>query len=71
MGNEVNMFSAPLSEEEQIELSNVLDHFFQLYQNGFADQIVEDGADETSDNLCDELKDLYELVNQLIDRAIE
>ena len=66
----LNMFRSPMSEEKQIELSNALDDFIQAYESKFYNQIVEDDADETSYRLCSEFKGLYNLVDDLVVRAL-
>ena len=66
----VNMFLIPMTESEQIELSDALDDFLQAYENEFFDLILEDDRDETSDTLCYEFKELYELIKKLSDRVI-
>lgn len=63
---ELNFFRVQMTEEEQLELSTELDRFLQMYENDFENQ----GADEeVSDALKHELKNLYDLVWTLEDRA--
>lgn len=66
----LNIFQIPMTESEQIELSDALDNFSQAYENEFFDLILEGEREETSNALCYEFKELYELINKLSDRAI-
>jgi len=67
--NHVNLFKKPMSEQEQLELSDKLDDFLQMYENGFADQLSGDVEDD-ADYLTYEFKALYQIVKMLEDRAI-
>lgn len=69
MDEKVNFFAHPMSEEEQLELSDLLDKFFLMYENGF-DCLIGDIDDDT-DFLKYEFKGLYEMVSMLSDRAIK
>lgn len=67
---QVNMFKKPMTEQEQLELSDLLDKFLQMYENGFADQLTGD-TDDDADNLKYEFGQLYNLVKMLSDRALD
>lgn len=69
MDEKVNFFAHPMSEEEQLELSDLLDKFFLMYENDF-DCLIGD-IDEDTDFLKYEFKGLYEMVSMLSDRAIK
>ena len=66
--NKVNLFEKPLSETEQLELSDLLDKFFLMYENNF-DCLVGDVTDD-ADFLSYEFKGLYDMVRMLSDRNI-
>ena len=68
MGDKVNLFEKPLSETEQLELSDLLDKFFLMYENNF-DCLVGD-VDDDADFLSYEFKGLYNMVKMLSDRNI-
>lgn len=57
----INFFFAPLDEQQQIDLSDLLDDFIQAYENGFADQ---------EDDLCDSFEGLYDFIKDWQDRAL-
>jgi hypothetical protein len=61
----INIFSN-ITETEQIELSDLLDKFLQLYENDFFD-VVDD--DDDREQLMDEFKHLYNMVDMLQDRS--
>lgn len=69
MDGKVNFFEKPMSEEEQLELSDLLDKFLLTYENDF-DCLIGD-IEEDTDYLKDEFKRFYEMVVMLSDRAIE
>ena len=69
MDDKVNFFEKPMSEEEQLELSDLLDKFLLTYENDF-DCLIGD-IEEDTDYLKDEFKRFYEMVVMLSDRAIE
>lgn len=66
-GEHVNFFFSPLDEQQQIELSNLLDDFLQAYENGFADQV---GDPDDQDTLLYETKQLYDFVKDWEDKAL-
>lgn len=66
-GEHVNLFFSPLSEQQQVELSDLLDDFVIAYENSFADQ-VDDPDDQ--DTLLYETKQLYDFVKDWEDRAL-
>lgn len=67
-GEHVNLFYAPLNEQQQNELSDLLDDLTLVYENGFADQ-VSDPDDQ--DTLLYEFKRLYDFVKEWEDRAYD
>lgn len=67
-GEHVNLFYAPLNEQQQDELSDLLDDVTLLYENNFADQ-VSDPDDQ--DNLMYEFKRLYEFLKEWEGRACD
>ena len=69
MDDKVNFFEKPMSEEEQLELSDLLDKFLLTYENDF-DCLIGD-VEEDTDYLNEEFKRLYEMVSMLSDRAIK
>lgn len=66
-GEHVNLFFSPLDEQQQVELSDLLDDFVIAYENGFADQI---GDSDDQDTLLYESKQLYDFVKDWEDRAL-
>ena len=70
MDEKVNFFTHPMSKEEQLELSDLLDKFFLMYENGFERDLSGDIDDDT-DFLKYEFKGLYEMVSMLSDRALK
>lgn len=66
--DELNLFGKPLSETEQLELSDLLDKFLQAYENNF-DSLTGD-VDDDADFLMYEFKGLYDMVRILSDRNI-
>mgnify|MGYP007106074757 CR=1 FL=1 len=59
-GEHVNLFYAPLDEQQQEEISDLLDDFVIAYENGFADQ----------EDLCDDFESLYDFIKDWEDRAL-
>ena len=57
-----------MSEKEQLELSDLLDKFFLMYENNF-DCLI-GNVDDDADFLSYELKGLYDMVRMLSDRNI-
>lgn len=66
--DKVNLFEKPLSETEQLELSDLLDKFLLAYENNF-DCLIGD-VDDDADFLRYEFKGLYDMVRMLSDRNI-
>lgn len=64
----VNMFEQQMTEDEQLELSEALDDFIQMYENRFEDQTNDE---ETREILMDEFEHLYDLVYLLNKKEIE
>ncbi len=63
----VNLFEQPMTLEEQLELSESLNDFLEMYVNEFYDEVEEN---ETSvDNLCKNLHGLYKITRKLVHRA--
>lgn len=67
MNEKENLFAKPMSEKEQLELSDLLDKFFLMYENNF-DCLIGD-IDEDADFLKYEFKGLYDMVSMLSARA--
>lgn len=57
----INFFFAPLNEQQQVEISDLLDDFIQAYENDFADQEAD---------LCDNFEGLYDFIKDWQDRAL-
>ena len=70
MDEHMNLFEKPLTKQEQIELSDALDKFLVMYENGFADQLYDD-ADLSAEDLVHELAALYMIAKKLENRASE
>lgn len=66
----VNLFKKPMTEQEQLELSDLLDKFSQMYDNGFEDQLTGD-KDGDSEYLIYEFKQLFNMVDMLTVRALD
>ena len=64
----VNMFEQQMTEDEQLELSETLDDFIQMYENRFEEQTEDE---ETREILLDEFEHLYSLVYLLEKKEIE
>lgn len=62
----VNLFKKPMTEQEQLELSGLLDDFSQMYDNDFFDYI-----DGDADELLYAFKGLYNMVDMLTVRALD
>lgn len=62
MEEHINLFEKPMTKQEQLELSNLLDKFLILYENNFDGMLDED-------DLLYEFEQLYEMVNLLSNRA--
>lgn len=67
-GEHINLFYAPLSEQQQEELSDLLDDFVLAYENHFADQ-VDEGDEQTA--LEDEFEQLYGFIKDWQDKACD
>ena len=67
MEEKVNIFQIPMTQEEQIELSNELQDFLEMYINEFYDEVGEN--EESVDNLCKNLNGLYRITRKLVHRA--
>ena len=65
----VNLFEKTMSEEEQLELSYLLNKFVCTYENEF-DCLVGD-IEEDTDYLKDEFQRLYIMISMLSDRALK
>lgn len=68
MSEYVNLFEKPMTIQEQIELSNALDKFSQMYENGFLDQLHND-IELSSEDLEYELGALYRIIKELENRT--
>lgn len=60
----INLFEKPMTKQEQLELSNLLDKFLILYENDFDGMLDED-------DLLYEFGQLYEMVKLLSNRALD
>jgi hypothetical protein len=67
MDEHMNLFEVPMSEQEQFELSDYLNDFLNMYENGFADQVNDE---DDRDTLLYEFKKLYDMVDMLQDRTL-
>ncbi len=65
----VNLFKYEMTEQEQIDLSDALNDFVKLYENGF-DGLIGD-VNEDEDYFLYEFKELYNIVYILIDKYIK
>lgn len=69
MDEQVTLFETAMSVQEQIELSNLLDKFTQMYENCFYDQLHDD-IELSSEDLQYELGSLYRFVKDLEKRVL-
>ena len=56
-----------MTQEEQIELSDELQDFLEIYINEFYDEVGEN--EESVDNLCKNLNGLYRITRKLVHKA--
>jgi hypothetical protein len=71
MDEHVNLFVVPMTEKEQLELSDLLDEFTQLYENDFDGCVIENNYDATLEELHDQFKGLYDMVKDLDSKALD
>jgi hypothetical protein len=64
----MNIFKQPMTIQEQEELSDLLDDFYLMYENGFCDQVNDE---DDRDELLHEFKGLYDMVWMLEDRELK
>lgn len=60
-----NFFAKAMSEQEQLDLSDMLDNIIIMYENGFFDEL---DAEEDRNSMMHEFKPLYEMIKMLSDR---
>lgn len=65
----INLFAKTMSEQEQLELSNLLDDMIVMYENNF-DFLIGD-IEEDADFLNCELKRLYGMIKMLENRVLK
>ena len=67
MGERLNFFEEAMTLEEQLELSEELKEFFEMYLNEFYDEVGENT--EAVDNLCSNLHGLYKITRKLLHKS--
>jgi len=64
-------FLKNMTEDEQLELCNLLDKFLIHYENDFEDLMYAGEDDVDVELLLDEFKSLYRMIKRLEDWAVE